>query len=82
MQPQLKKLIKDLVSCALNVDILIQSDIAEKSLFTYTIIAIKHIWPVRPSTPTKSLFIWLAQLSPLVSPPTNGFDCIKNEFTC
>lgn len=53
VQPQLQRLMKDLVCCALDVDIPIQSNTAEKSLFIRTVIAIKRFWPVQPSMPTE-----------------------------
>lgn len=46
VQAQLERLIKDLSYCALDVDIPIESNIAEKSLFTRTVIVIEHFWPV------------------------------------
>lgn len=70
---------KDLVYCILDIDILIKSNTAERSLFTCTIIAIERFCLVRPSTPTESVLLWLAQLSQLVSPYTNGFDCIESK---
>ena len=45
-----------------------QSDAAEKRLFFE---AIDYYCPVRPPTPIESVFLWLAQLSPLVSPSTD-----------
>ena len=79
MQSQLKKLMKDLVYYALDVNIKIQSNTAKKSLFIRTVIAIKRFWLVQTPTPTESVFFWLAQLSLLVSLPTDKLDRIKSK---
>ena len=62
---------KDLVCCSLDVNIPVQSDAAERRLFDRVVEAIDYYYPVRPSTPTESVFLWLAQLSPLVGPSTD-----------
>ncbi len=61
---------KDLVCCSLDGNIPGQSDAAEKRLIDCAVEAIGYHWPVRPPTPTESVFFWLAQLSPLVGPAT------------
>ena len=48
-----------------------QSDAAERRLFDRAVGAIDYYCPVRPPTPTESVFLWLAQLSPLVGPSTD-----------
>lgn len=79
MQLQLKRLIKDLVYYVLNIDISIQNNIAERSLFTYTVIAIKHFWLIQSLMPTKLVFFWLAQLSQFADPSINRIDCIESK---
>ena len=56
----------DLVYCSLDVNIPVQSDVAEKRLFDRAVEAINYYCLVRPPTPTESEFLWLAQLSPLI----------------
>lgn len=70
---------KYLICYTLDIDIPIQSNIAEKSLFSSTVIAIKHFWLIKSSTPTKSVFLWLAQLSQFINSPTNGLAHIKSK---
>lgn len=50
---------------------MVQSDAAEKRLFNHTIEAIDYYWPVRPLISTELLFLWLAQLSPLIGLATD-----------
>lgn len=42
MQPHLEQLIKDLVCCSLDVNILVQSDVAERKLFNRAVEAIGY----------------------------------------
>ena len=72
VQPHLEQLMKDLVCCSLDVNIPVQSDAAERRLFDRAVGAIDYYCPVRPPTPTKSVFLWLVQLSPLVGPSTDS----------
>ncbi len=62
---------KDMVSYSLHVNILVRSYAPEKRLFDPLVLAIYYHRPIRPPTPTKSIFLWLDGLSPLVGPPTN-----------
>ena len=69
---------KDLVYCLLDVNIPVQSNTAEKRLFDRTIEAIDYHCPVRLPTPTKSVFLWLVQSSPLVGLSTDP-NCTKSK---
>ncbi len=71
MQPHLEQLIKDLVSYSLDVNIAMRSNATERRLFDLAISAIDYHWPIRPPTPTESIFLWLDGLSPLVGPTTD-----------
>ena len=71
VQPHFKQQIKDLVCCSLDVNILVQSNAAERRLFDCAVEAIDYYCPVQPPTPTKLVFLWLTQFSPLVSPSTD-----------
>ncbi len=62
---------KDLISYSLDVNILVRSNAPERRLFDLAILAIDYHQPIRPPTPTESIFLWLDGLSPLVGPPTN-----------
>lgn len=62
---------KDLVYCSLDDNIPVQGDAAEKKLVECTVEAIKYYCLVQLPMPTESIFLWLAQLSPLVGPATN-----------
>ena len=57
---------KDLVYCLLDVNIFMQSNAVEKGLFNHAIEAIDYYWLIQPPTPIELVFLWLAQLSPLV----------------
>ena len=69
---------KDLVCCSLDINIPMQSNAAERRLFDRTVEAIDYYCPIQPSTPTKLVFLWLAQLNLLVGPSTN-LDRTKNK---
>ena len=71
VQLYLKQLMKDLVCCSLDVNIPVQSDAAEKRLFNCAVEAIDYYCPIQPPMSTKSVFLWLAQLSPLVGLSTD-----------
>ncbi len=62
---------KDFVSYSLDVNIPVQSDALERRLFDLAISAIDYYRPIRPLTPTESIFLLLDGLSPLVGPPIN-----------
>ncbi len=62
---------KDLVSYSLDVNIPVRNDAPERRLFDLAVLAIDYHWPIRPPTPTKSIFLWLDGLSSLVGPPTD-----------
>ncbi len=62
---------KDLVSYSLDVNIPVRSDAPERRLFDLVVSAIDYHWPIRPPTPTESIFLWLDRFSPLVGPPTD-----------
>ncbi len=62
---------KDLVRYSLDVNIQVQSDAPEKRLFDLVVLAIDYHRLIQPPTPTKSIFLWLDGLSPLVGSPTN-----------
>ncbi len=49
-----------------------QSDTLERRLFDLAVLAIDYYWPIQPLTQTKSIFLWLDGLSPLVCPSTNS----------
>ena len=72
---------KDLVCCSLDVNIPVQNDAAEKRLFDYVIETIDYYCPVQLSTPTESVFLWLAQLSPLVGLFTDS-DRTESKSLC
>ncbi len=76
VQPHLEQLMKDLVCCSLDSNLLVQSDEAERRLFDRAVEVIDYYWPIQPPTPTESVFLWLAQLSPLVGPATDPY---RNE---
>lgn len=42
-------------------------------------ITIKRFWPVRSLIPIESIFLWLAQLSQLISPSTNRLYRIESK---
>ena len=69
---------KDLVCYSLDVNIPVQNDAAEKRLFNHVVEAIDYYCLVQPPTPTESVFLWLAQLSPLVDLSTDP-DRTKSE---
>ncbi len=62
---------KALVSYSLDVNIPVQNDAPERRLFNLAVSAIDYHRLIRPFTPTKSIFLWLDGLSPLVGPLTN-----------
>ncbi len=62
---------KYLVSYSLDVNIQVQSNAPEKRLFDLAVWAINYHRPIRPPTPTESIFLWLDGLSLLVGLPTN-----------
>ncbi len=62
---------KDLVSYLLDVNIPVQSDAPERKLFNLAVLAINYHSPIRTPIPTKSIFLWLNGLSPLVGPLTD-----------
>ena len=68
----------DLVCCSLNVNIPMQNDTAERRLFNRAIEAIDYYCLVQLSTSTELVFLWLAQLAPLVSPSTDP-NCTKSK---
>ncbi len=71
VQPHFEQLMKDLVSYSLDVNIPLRSDAPERRLFNLAVLAIDYHRPIRPPTPTKSIFLWLDGLSPFVGLPTN-----------
>lgn len=81
MQPLLEELIKDIVTFSLNLDINIHiliSNTAKKKLFNCAIRAIKCYSLIKSLKYAKSIFFWLAELSPLVGPLTDP-NCTKSE---
>ena len=58
---------KDFVYCSLYVNIPVQSNAAKRRSFDRGVEAIDSYCPVQTPTPTKLVFLWLAQLSLLVS---------------
>lgn len=71
---------KDMFDCSLDVNIPVQTNIAEKRLFNHAVEIIKYYYPVQLLTPTKSVLIWLTQLSPLIGPLTNiSENCSKSN---
>ena len=62
---------KDLICCLFDVNIPVQSNAAERRLFNCAVKAIDYYYPIRPPTPTESVFHWLAQISPLVGLSTD-----------
>ena len=70
VKPHPEQLMKDLVCCLLDGNIPVQNDAAKRRLFDRAFEAIDYYWLVRPPAPTESVFLWLAQLSPLVGPAT------------
>ncbi len=71
VQPHLEQLIKDLVSYSLDVNIPMRSVAHERRQIDLAVSAIDYHRPIRPPTPTKSIFLWLDGLSPLVGLPTD-----------
>ena len=69
---------KNLICCSLDINIPVQSNAAQKRLFDRTVEAIDYYYPVQSFTPTKSVFLWLAQLTTLVDTSTN-LDRIKSK---
>ncbi len=57
VQPHLEQLMKDLVSYSLDVNILVRSNAPERRLFNLAVLAIDYHRPIRPLTPTESIFL-------------------------
>lgn len=58
---------KDLVCCLLDINLSVQNNAVEKRLFNRVVKNIDYYWLIQPPMPTKSSFLWLAQLTLLVS---------------
>ena len=69
---------KDLVYYLLDVNILVQSNAAEKKMFELAAEAIDYYYPVQPSKWIELVFFWLAQLNLLICLPTD-LDCAKSK---
>ncbi len=69
---------KDLISYSLDINIPVQNNVPEKKPFNLVDLAIDYHWPIRPLTPTESIFFWLEKLSLLVGLPTD-FNCTKSD---